>query len=72
MIEGLGSARELLGAKVLFIDFDVRCEFTPLPASASEDVPKLDLLGIQKTRGIECACWNCADARNCLQRKPEI
>jgi hypothetical protein len=65
-MEGLGSARELLRAKVLLIDFDVRSELTPLPASASENMTKLDALATQKGGIVERACWNCANARHCL------
>lgn len=67
-----GGATALLGAEVLFIDIDIRCEFTPLPARASEDVTKLELLGIEKSGVIQRTCGNRANARNCLQRKPEI
>ena len=71
-MEGLGSTFALLRAEVLFIDFNLRCELTPLPPRTSEDVPKLYLLDIQKGGVIKCACWHGADAWNCLQYETKI
>jgi hypothetical protein len=57
---------------VPFIDLNVRCELAPRSARTSENVTKLDVLGVQESRIIECASRDCSNARNGLQRKPKV
>jgi hypothetical protein len=57
---------------VLFINLHIRRELTPLSARASEDMTKLDVLGIQEGWLIERARRHCANTWDCLQREPEV
>ena len=62
----------LLRPEVPFIDLDIRREVTPPAACASEDVTKLDVVGVQEVRVIKRACWHRANAGIASSRKPRF